>query len=86
MKLTTLMTLPAAVTGLTGGGANNLDGIPTVDLANGWILTVVVTDEIYFYQLADGTDAESSPDVIRPDDFALSTNEKVWKRRDIYTP
>lgn len=31
------------------------------------------------YELVSGTDAESSPDVIRPTDYATTTNEKVWK-------
>lgn len=31
------------------------------------------------YELVAGTDAESSPNVIRPNDYAASTNEKVWK-------
>lgn len=31
------------------------------------------------YELVTGTDAESSPNVIRPGDYAASTNEKVWK-------
>ena len=34
-----------------------------------------------FYQLTSGTDAESAPDVIRPDDYSASTNQKVWKIR-----
>lgn len=31
------------------------------------------------YELVSGTDAESSPDIIRPTDYAGGTNEKVWK-------
>lgn len=31
------------------------------------------------YELVIGTDAESSPTIIRPSDYAASTNEKVWK-------
>ena len=37
-------------------------------------------DALYAYQLVTGTDAEALPDVVRPDDYAASTNEKVWKR------
>lgn len=33
------------------------------------------------YQLVSGTDAENSPFVIRPNDFNISTNAKVWKQR-----
>jgi hypothetical protein len=31
------------------------------------------------YELVAGTDAESSPVVLRPNDYAATTNEKVWK-------
>jgi hypothetical protein len=35
------------------------------------------------YQLVSGTDAENPPStfVIRPNDFNISTNAKVWKQR-----
>ena len=33
------------------------------------------------YQLVNGTDAENSPFVIRPNDYNVSTNAKVWKQR-----
>jgi len=33
------------------------------------------------YQLVSGTDAENPPFVIRPNDFNISTNAKVWKQR-----
>ncbi len=31
------------------------------------------------YELTTGTDAESIPDIVRPNDYAASTNEKVWR-------
>ncbi len=31
------------------------------------------------YQLTAGTDAESSPSILRPHDYAGGTNEKIWK-------
>lgn len=31
------------------------------------------------YELVAGTNSESSPDIIRPDDYNASTNAKVWK-------
>lgn len=31
------------------------------------------------YELVSGTDAETSPDIIRPNDYATTTNERVWK-------
>jgi hypothetical protein len=68
---------------LTGGGAGKLDGIATVSLPvplNGF---VVIGDDVYFYKLRAGTDAESSPSIIRPDDYAGGTNEKVWEQLDL---
>ena len=34
--------------------------------------------KLYMYQLVAGTDAENSPDIIRPNDYSGS-NQKVWK-------
>jgi len=59
--------------------AQCLDAIPTVDLPTGLVVFFVFANAVQFYVLAAGTDAESSPDIIRPDDFAVGTNEKVWK-------
>ena len=75
------------VTALDGGGTA-LDGIPTGTTA----LPTVPTDalvaielggDIFFYELVVGTDAESLPDVVRPDDFATTTNERVWLLRAV---
>ena len=33
---------------------------------------------VSFYTLEAGTSAESSPDILRPNDYAASTNEKIW--------
>jgi hypothetical protein len=77
------------LTGLSGvaPGINNISGLklivttgaslssyPTVifrDVDNGNVLRV--------YVLYSGTDAESSPDIIRPNDYNGTTNQKVWK-------
>ncbi len=74
-----------AVTGLTGGGTA-LDGIttgtsaaPTVQTES--LVAIEISSTISFYELVTGTDAESSPDVIRPDDYNGSTNARVWKLR-----
>jgi len=67
------------ITGLTGGGATNLDGIPTTGLAVGTILIIYDGSETRIYRLTAGTDAENSPEIIRPDDFADPGNAKVWK-------
>lgn len=71
----------SAVTGLTGGGSTNLDGIATASGAAsvGWMVAVEIGDDVSFYELRSGTTAESSPDVIRPDDYAASTNEVFWQ-------
>ena len=71
----------SAITSLTGGTSSDLDGIATVDLTVGVLAAVEVATGVYdIYRLYSGTDAESSPDIIRPDDHTASTNEKVWKR------
>lgn len=73
------------ITGLTGGGAGNLDGIATVGYAVGLraIFWNEASDEVSFYRLAAGTTAESSPSIIRPDDYAGTTNEKIWKKQTV---
>jgi len=69
------------ITRLTGGGATNLDGIPTTGLAVGTIIIVYDDSESRIYRLTAGTDVENPPAVIRPDDFNATTNAKVWKMR-----
>jgi hypothetical protein len=66
------------ITGLTGGTATDLDGIPTVGLAEGTMVAVFDGSETRIYRLTSGTNPESSPGVIRPDDFADPGNTKVW--------
>ena len=75
------------VTALDGGGTA-LDGIPTGTTA----LPTVPTDalvaielggDIFFYELVVGSDATSLPDVVRPLDFAMTTNERVWLLRAV---
>ena len=76
-----------AVTALTGGGTA-LDGIvtgtsalPTVQTSS--LICIELSSVLSFYELVTGTDTESSPDVIRPDDYATTTNERVWKLRSV---
>lgn len=64
---TTIATLKSIVTTNVGIGAV----VVFMDTASSNVLRV--------YTLKSGTDAESSPDVIRPNDYTSSTNEKVWK-------
>jgi hypothetical protein len=74
------------VTGLTGGGSTNLDGIETASIATGIKVAIDVSNELYVYELESGTDAESSPEIIRPNDYAASTNEKIWKLKTVFNP
>lgn len=71
-----------AVTGYTGGGATKLDGVTTAGVSVPALYTfkssVSPTGE-RFYILRAGTDAESSPSIIRPDDYNGATNAKVWE-------
>lgn len=66
-------------------GAETLDAVLTANVPVGTLqLSVVVSGALYHYDLVSGTDAESSPAIIRPDDYATTTNEKVWKRISPY--
>jgi hypothetical protein len=68
------------ITALTGGGASALDGIATAALSPGYLVALRIGGIPHWYVLEAGTAAEASPATIRPDDFALSTNEKIWTR------
>lgn len=63
----------------TGGSSVALDSIATVDMAVGERAVVLSNDTLFPYVLKAGTDAEASPNIIRPDDYAGGTNEKVWQ-------
>jgi hypothetical protein len=71
------------VTSKTGGTSADFDAIPTVAVTVGKLFAFSDQDSlpatVRLYRLESGTDAESAPDVIRPDDYATTTNEKVWK-------
>lgn len=69
-----------------GGTAADLDAIATVGVTVGKLVMFKDADSadlLRTYQLTAGTDAESAPAVIRPDDYNASTNAKVWKQRQI---
>lgn len=59
--------------------ALTLDSVPTFGSLDPWVAMIDVAGSVFIYSLASGTDAEASPMVIRPDDYAGTTNEKVWK-------
>ena len=55
-------------TGLTGGTANDLDGVDGSGLVDGDFAFVTVSNRVYFYLLdVDGGAGEASPDIIIPD-------------------
>lgn len=76
----------------TGGGGTGatataqvlgttLDAIVTTGLSISYPLlaNVYLSSHVNVYRLRSGTDAEASPYIIRPDDYATTTNEKVWE-------
>lgn len=68
------------ITGLTGGGTTKLDGLVTTTLTvPTWIMIYRTGVGPQDWLLVSGTDAENGNTIIRPDDYAASTNEKVWK-------
>ena len=72
------------ITGLDGGTITDLDYIATVDLAvNYTVLTGVTVGALVpgkTWALKAGTDASNpAGGIVRPLDYATTTNEKVWK-------
>lgn len=70
------------ITLLTGGDDDTLDGIVTATgefSTTGLPLFIVINGALSAYLLTPGTTAESSPTIIRPDDFNSTTNAKIWK-------
>jgi len=68
-----------AITGYTGGGATKLDGLITAGKSS-LLATIYVDGTLQDWLLLAGTDAENSAGgIVRPDDYAASTNEQVWK-------
>jgi hypothetical protein len=56
-----------SITGLTGGGLGDLDGVDVTGIATGTTVKVVVAGVLSIYQLQETTDVESAPDLIIPD-------------------
>lgn len=80
---TALISGPAlGITGLTGGGATNLDGITTVGVDNGRLVYVNDASEgPGVWELTTGTTAENAGSgIVRPDDYSGS-NTRNWIRR-----
>ena len=72
-----------AIVSETGGGATKLDGIATVNATLSRV-QAVNSSLFGFFRLSSGTDVENDPLVIRPDDYATTTNEKVWKLMNLH--
>lgn len=76
-----------AITDFTGGGATKLDGLTVTTTHDiGRFEIVEVSGYAYGMELIAGTDAESSPTTVRPDNYGAtnpdgSTNNLVWKFR-----
>jgi hypothetical protein len=77
-----------ALTGLTGGSANDLDGIATADgEVDSQTIREVLTGSVGGGDLAitrwvlmPGTNAEDGISYVRPDDYHATTNARVWVR------
>lgn len=54
-----------------------LKAAPTVDLPAGYI-NFINSSGVRWYQLTSGTKATSGDNILRPDDYATSTNEVYW--------
>jgi hypothetical protein len=79
----TIQFLPG-VNSQIGGTSSDLDSLTTVSRSVGEAFAFFDDDDsgiLRVYELVAGTDAENAPAVIRPDDYATTTNEKVLKLR-----
>ena len=74
--------LLSTITGLTGGTATDLDSLETVDgstYGSGSVVVLTYSDTEQHWLLRAGTNAENATGgIVRPDDYATSTNEKIW--------
>jgi hypothetical protein len=69
-----------SVTGYTGGGSTNLDGVATTTLGVPRLVQFVhTTDGLRSFMLRAGTDAEDVDLIIRPDDYNGASNAKVYQ-------
>lgn len=78
------MRVETGVTGLTGGGSGNLDGLITANgtYPTGIVVFLLIGGVPQIWQLTSGTTAEDAANgVVRPDDYATTSNEKIWLQR-----
>lgn len=75
------------ITSKIGGTSIDLDSVPTVGVDPGKAVQFVdqdgAIDLLRRYRLAAGATPESSPTVIRPDDYDAVTNAKVWELLEV---
>jgi hypothetical protein len=67
-------------TAYTGGGAGALDALVVTSVHAGMLAFVRSGTNVTAHHLRAGTDAESSPGIVRPDNYATTTNEFVWEK------
>lgn len=60
------------------GASDSLASIQTFDVNTGATIFVKIANKIYHYELKASTEAEESPNYIRPNDYEAVANEKVW--------
>ena len=63
--------------------ATSLDAIPTLTLTVGTFVFFMFGGALNIYELVSTTAAESVPERVRGDDYAVTTNEKAWEWRGI---
>lgn len=69
-----------SITALTGGTVTCLDGL-TTDGKSDLFVILRISSELQDWILTAGTTAEDADNgIVRPDDYAATTNEQVWKR------
>jgi hypothetical protein len=70
----------AEITGLTGGGATNLDGLVTVGVPARTLVEIYPTGgPLQKWLLTAGTETEdTTAGRVRPDDYNTDTNAKYW--------
>jgi len=73
-------------TAFTGGTSTDFDAIATASLSIGTVYSLIesTSEALFAYHLASGTSATDLPFVIRPTDYATTTNERVWILRGVW--
>lgn len=66
------------ITGLTGGGSTNLDGVPTASMVSA--MYVIATEAgTGVWELVGSQEPHDPPRVVHPQDFDLDNNARVWR-------